>query len=163
MTELYVGSHMLFEEAKDESIIHVLCTKINPKKKPLKKGHVEERLSSHYIPRSEKQLHIRGDHIPEALFYKGLFERHKESIVPCKYANHAHKKNHFKAFWIQTERTPSGPNWISLIKHSLVDYVQYFFLKYILRYSRPQIANYIGPKGRGVPDTNPIIIKLRDT
>lgn len=163
MTELYVGSHMLFEEARDESIIRSLYAKVNPKKRLLKKGHIEERLSSHYVPRREKQLHIRGDHIPEALFYKGVFERHKESIVTCRYARDAHKINHFKAFWIQTERTPNGPNFISLIKHNLVDFIQYFFLKYILRHSRPQIAHYIGPKGRGVPDTNPIIIKLNDT
>src|SRR5262249_2937136 len=135
MTEFYIGSHMLFEERDEGSILSELETKI-------KKG-IEERYSSHYKPvGTERHHHVRARQHPEILFHKGTFLHGQ----PGKYAPDSSKdENQFKAFWIQTERTPDGPNFLSMLKHRMVDYVQYFFLKHVLNSERPQISSYIGP------------------
>lgn len=159
MSEFYSGTHMLFEENDDESVLTELERQI---------GHgIEVRDSSHYGKvGAQKHRHIRGEHLPETLFFHGLFAKNEEAqkdecpIVPGKYAPAEHPRDLcFKAFWIQTERNPDGPDWTSWLKHRTLDFVQYFFLKVVFRRSRPQIANYIGPHGRGLPDHTPIIIR----
>jgi len=154
MTEFYVGSHMLFEEADDESILELLENQIGP--------GVEPRFSSHYGKvGDEVQHHIMGKQLPELLFHHGIFKQKKERVIPGSYSKiDLPKDKQFKAFWIQAERTPDGPSRLSWLKHRTVDFVHYFFLKKIAKSNRPQIAKYVGPFGRGVPDSNPIIVRL---
>lgn len=162
MTEFYVGSHMLFEEKENESVLKQL-------ERSIREG-IENRVSSHYGKvGAETHRHIRGKQLPETLFYHGIFNLKggkKKQVVPGIYAHGQKnsrvfsKSNQFKAFWIQTERTPDGPKFKNWLKHRSVDFLQYFFLKNVLKSKRPQIANYVGPWGRGVPDSNPIIVRL---
>ncbi len=158
MTEFYIGTHMLFEEEENNSLLNTLSTN----------AQVEERYSSHYGRiGGEKQHHIRGAQIPEALFHEGFFAVKKADNKPLvgKYFKNltAEQQSDAKAkkfFWIQTERTPDGPDLKSLIYHRTVDFVQYIFLKHVLRSERPQIATYKAAQGRGLPDSNPIVVEL---
>jgi len=151
MTEFYSGSHMLFEENSKESILKELKQKFG--------NQIIERFSSHYgAVGSETQHSFRGRQLPEILFHEGFFEIKDGKIIPAKYADSGiPEQNKFKAFWIQTEKTAERGDFSSWFWHR-VDFVQYYFLKNIIKSDRPQIANYVGPLGRGVPDTNPIII-----
>lgn len=165
MAEFYSGSHMIFEEDQEEQFIPTLKATIQSKK------GVGIRVSSHYGKIGEETHHdIQGQQLPEILFHEGTFaaktEKNKLKIIPGKYLAKLTEKEKedtqkIHAFWIQNERTPDGPGWLNWIKHRTLDFGHYYFLKKIIHSPRPQIANYVGPKGRGRPDTNPIFIRLQ--
>ena len=161
MIEFYSGSHMLFVLPEGVSILETL------------KSKALERVSSHYVEKvgDEMHHHIMGSQLPETLFHEGVFAEKEGAILPGKYYEAPQNgkakvlsdqektgAKKVKAFWIQTERTPDGPSWKDLLYHRTVDFVQYFLLKNVFHSPRPQIANYVGPKGRGVPDSRPIVL-----
>ncbi|MFN4174427.1 MAG: hypothetical protein ACK4HV_04920, partial [Parachlamydiaceae bacterium] len=124
------------------------------------------RKSSHY-DKNEKQKHIMGSLIPEALFHEGNFayDKIKRKIVAGKYweqLSPAEKKGKEKirCFWIQAENTPDGPSLFDLFYHRTIDFVRYLFHKHVLKSERPQIGPYKKANGeRGLPDYNPLFIQ----
>lgn len=151
MTEFFVGTHKVIRD--DDEFI-------------LKHLDAIARNSSHY-DQGEKQRHIMGSLIPEALFHEGDFAYDKATrkIVGGKYWDQLSEdekagKDKIHCFWIQTENTPDGPNLFDLIYHRTWDFIRYLFYKHVLKSERPQIGPYMKANGeRGLPDSNPMFIQ----
>lgn len=151
LTEFFVGTHKVIRDDKGE--IHELLRK-------------KTRKSSHYRI-GEKQHHISGSLIPEALFHKGEFayDPKSKTVIGGRYwkdlsAEEKNGKERIQAFWIQTENTPDGPHLFDYLYHRTVDFVRYLFYKHILRSDRPQIGPYKKANGdRGLPDHTPLFIQ----
>jgi hypothetical protein len=154
MTEFFSGTHMVFLEEEGESFVE-----------ELKASHVQplERVSSHYVQKvgDAKHLHLMGKQLPEVLFHEGMYyyDNNGLKLLPDHALSGDQLSKKRKVLWIQTERTPDGPKWSDLLYHRSVDFVQYFVLKNIFKVERPQIARYVGPNGRSLPDKQPIVLR----
>lgn len=184
MSEEFIGSHMLFEEAPGQTtLINTIGARVggvDEQNAPYKKisDHLEWRDSSHYVEKvgDEKHLHIRGNCFSEMLMFRGdvgiqpngkitlheNIEKKTKKAVYWKELSLEEQRNSIQmtATWRQKESYPDGPDWTSWTLHRTVDFLMYAFLKKVIKSERPQVAKYKLKDGsRGLPDTNPIIIR----
>lgn len=160
MEEDVIGSHLLIEEIPGQP---TLLDTIKGK------TQLETRQSTHYSNVDEDQSHIRGNLFSETLMHAGSVGIKNRQVVlqnrKATYWKNLTEPNRSEAkemhvTWRQRESYPDGPDWVSWILHRTLDFGLYVYLKNYGCPTRPQVAKYKSiKKGRGVPDTNPVIIR----